>query len=443
MNSSNIEKIIGLLNHSHSQFHVVDNIKKELSKAGFVELDEKSNWNIESGRDYFVTRNNSSIIAFKIPKNCGDFSFLATATHNDSPTFKLKPNPLIKRGDLTLLDVEPYGGMIYNTWLDRPLSFAGRLMIEKDGYIEERLFDSDRALLSIPNLAIHMNRSINKGYEYNPATDLLPLFASSYPDGKTFDDFLLDEMGLKDAKIISHDLFLYNRDEARLFGYQNEFLSSPRLDDLSSVYSSLLGFVVSKNDDRLSMFLSFDNEEVGSLTRQGANGTFFKDVYNRIASSFGLSEDTKAKSIANSILLSIDNAHANHPCHRSISDETTDVKLNGGIVIKYNANQSYTSDSVSSAIVKKIAMDNDIPYQEFTNRSDLKGGSTLGNISNSELSVISCDIGLSELAMHSSNETMGSKDLDYMSKFVARYLSSHIEMSGDAIRISSKKPSNE
>ena len=439
MNSSNVEKIIALLNSSHSQFHVVKNIKNEVSKKGFVELDEKADWDIKRGGNYFVTRNNSSIIAFKIPENCNDFSFSATATHNDSPTFKLKPNPLIKRGDLTLLDVEPYGGMIYSTWLDRPLSIAGRLMVEKDGHIEERLFDCDRPLLSIPNLAIHMNRSINKGYEYNPAEDLLPLFSSSFPIEKTFNDFLLEEMGTEDAKILSHDLFLYNRDEARLFGYQNELLSAPRLDDLSSVYSTLLGFLASRNSNRLSLFLSFDNEEVGSLTRQGANGTFFKDVYNRIVSSFGLSDDKKAKSIANSILLSIDNAHANHPCHRSISDETTNVKLNGGIVIKYNANQSYTSDAPSSAIVKKIAMDNDIPYQEFTNRSDLKGGSTLGNISNSELSVISCDIGLSELAMHSSNETMGAKDLDYMSKFVARYFSSHIEMEGDKIHIRIKK----
>lgn len=424
------QEIISLLKRSPSVFHVVKNISEKLLEKGFIELSEYQPFVIEKGKNYFVKRNNSSIIAFKIPLNCKDLSFFGTATHNDSPTYKLKPHPFTKKGNLTLLDVEPYGGMIHSTWLDRPLSIAGRVLLQKGNVIQEALFNVDRPLLIIPNLAIHMNRNINEGYAYNPAVDLLPLFGEDIKEEDSFESFLLKELHEeKDVRVLSHDLYLYNFDEPRVFGLHEEFLASPKLDDLASAYSSLLGFLEAKNDERISLFASFDNEEVGSLTRQGANSTFFKDTYKRLSEALNgnFEED-----IANSFLLSIDNAHANHPNHLEKSDQTTNVSLNKGIVIKSNANQSYTTDALGSAIAKMIALKGNIPYQEFTNRSDLRGGSTLGNISNSELSILSCDIGLPQLAMHSANETMGVMDLDSMRRFVSLYFETKVRFEGNS-----------
>ncbi len=424
------KEIISLLKNSPSVFHVVKNISDKLLEKGFMELDEHKPFIVEKGKNYFVRRNSSSIIAFKIPLNCQDLSFLGTATHNDSPTYKLKPHPFVKKGNLTLLDVEPYGGMIHSTWLDRPLSLAGRVLLGKGEKIEEKLFNINRPLLIIPNLAIHMNRNINDGYAYNPAVDLLPLFGEDLKEDDSFESFLLKELGeKKGVSLLSHDLYLYNFDEPRAFGIKEEFLSSPKLDDLASVYSSLLGFLESENERKISLFASFDNEEVGSLSRQGANSTFFKDTYNRLSKAF---EGHLEEDCANSFLLSIDNAHANHPNHLEKSDQTTNVLLNKGIVIKSNANQSYTTDALGSAIVKMVASKGNIPYQEFTNRSDLRGGSTLGNISNSELSLLSCDIGLPQLAMHSANETMGLKDLDYMRRFVSLFFGMKIHFEGNS-----------
>lgn len=418
------KEILSLLKNSPSVFHIVSNITSKLLEKGFVELEERKAFDIQKGKNYFVKRNNSSIIAFKIPLNCKDLSFFGTATHNDSPTYKLKPHPFLKKGNLTLLDVEPYGGMIHSTWLDRPLSIAGRVFLKKGNKIEERLLNINRPLLIIPNLAIHMNRNINDGYAYNPAIDLLPLFGEDLKEEETFESFLLQELHeSKDVEVLSHDLYLYNLDEPRTFGAKEEFLSSPRLDDLASAYSSLLGFLESENDEKISLFASFDNEEVGSLTRQGANSTFFKDTYLRLSNTLG---GTFERDIANSFLLSIDNAHANHPNHLDKSDQTTNVLLNKGIVIKSNANQSYTTDGLGSSFVKAIAQKGNIPFQEFTNRSDLRGGSTLGNISNSELSILSCDIGLPQLAMHSANEMMGLSDLNYMRKFVSLYFGTKV-----------------
>lgn len=427
------QEIISLLKNSPSVFHVVKNIADKLLANGFIELDERKPFNIQKGKNYFVKRNNSSIIAFKIPSNCHDLSFFGTATHNDSPTYKLKPHPFVKKGNLTLLDVEPYGGMIHSTWLDRPLSIAGRVFLKKGDKIEEKLLDIHRPLLIIPNLAIHMNRTINDGYAYNPAIDLLPLFGEDLKEEETSESFLLQELQeSKDAEILSHDLYLYNFDEPRTFGIKEEFLSSPRLDDLASAYSSLLGFLGAQNKEKISLFASFDNEEVGSLTRQGANSTFFKDTYRRISKAL---KGSFEQDIANSFLLSIDNAHANHPNHLDKSDQTTNVLLNKGIVIKSNANQSYTTDGFGSSFVKAIAKKGSIPFQEFTNRSDLRGGSTLGNISNSELSTLSCDVGLPQLAMHSANETMGLLDLDYMRQFVSLYFGTKVTFENNSFLI--------
>lgn len=438
MNSTNITNVINLLNKSHSVYHVVKNIEDVLKEKGFIKLDEKDSQEIVSGNSYYVKRNNTSIIAFRTPndfdiKNAG---FKITATHNDSPTFKLKPNPVIRYENLILLNTEPYGGGIYNTWLDKPLSIAGRILYEQDGKIHSKLLDIDEDLLVIPNLCIHMNRTINTGYNYNPAIDLRPVLGTG-DSSFDFVSYLKEKTEIDaEASILSHDLFLYNREEAKEVGMNKEFIASGRLDDLASTFSTLLGFVDSKeNDSDIQVYASFDNEEVGSLTRQGANSTLLKDILYRILMSLGGNEIDYRRIIAASTLLSIDNAHANHPNHPEISDSTTKVLLNKGIVIKYNANQSYTSDGFSSAIVKGLCLKNNIPYQEYTNRSDLRGGSTLGNISNSEVSLVSVDIGLPQLSMHSSYEFMGKEDIDHMVNLVKSYFNSTFVLKDEYIEL--------
>lgn len=415
----NVNKLIELLNKSHSQFHVVNNIKEELLSAGFKEIKENQKFEINKGESYFITRNDSSIIAFKVPKEIKDFHFQITAAHNDSPTFKLKQQPVVKVNNTYSLNVEPYGGMIMSTWLDRPLSIAGRVFVKKHNAVESILFDKDENLMLIPNVAIHMNREVNTGYKFNAAVDMLPLLTS------TNKDITLNDILDMDDEIIAHDLFLYNRDKAELFGLEKEFLSSPRIDDLGSTYSCLMGLINSKSNGAIDVLAAFDNEEVGSLTRQGANSTFLKDTLRRITKSLDYDCDDFYQAVAKSSLLSVDNAHAVNPNHPEYSDKTK-VLLNQGVVIKYNANQSYTTDALSSSIVKTIMQNNHLNIQEFSNRSDLRGGSTLGNISNSEISIVSADIGLPQLAMHSCNEMCGVKDIKDMLILISDYYSTNI-----------------
>lgn len=423
-----------MLNASVSTFHVVENIKEKLLADGFIQLDEKENFNLKCGKKYFVTRNDTSILAFKIPATLTDFHMQITATHNDSPTFKLKPNPIKKSFNLMQLNVEPYGGGIYNTWLDKPLSIAGRVYVKDGNKINSYLLNIDENLLVIPNVCIHMNRTINSGYNYNPAIDMLPIMGE-WEEDFDFNKYILKKLKKKSGEVISHDLFLYNREKANLIGRNQEFLSSGREDDLTSTYSALFGFLQSEETKHISLYVSFDNEEVGSLTKQGAQSTFLKDNIKRILKCLNAKDDDYEKAMAKSFMLSIDNAHANHPNHPELSDKTTNVKMNEGIVIKYNANQSYTSDALSSSLVKCLCKKNEIPYQEYTNRSDLRGGSTLGNLSESLVSIATVDIGLPQLAMHSSYETLGAKDIAYMVNLTRAFFSSEIVLNSSNITL--------
>ncbi len=421
-----IEEIVNLLNRSYSPFHVVSNIEAKLHENDYIELQENENFSLKKGGHYYVKRNGSSIIAFRVPID-NPYGFQITASHTDSPTFKLKPNPVYTFKNLMLLNVEPYGGAINYSWLDRPLSFAGRVMVQNGDTIHAENVCIDEDLLLIPSVAIHMNREVNHSMTMNPAKDMIPVLGNAI-ENFSFDEFLKSKMNLsKDEQIISSDLFLYNRGKAALLGINQEFLSSPRLDDLASCYSSLFGFLKANQSNSISCFVAFDNEEVGSLTRQGANSTFLREIVQKISESVQASTPL----VPNSIMLSIDNAHANHPNHPEYSDVTTDVELNKGIVIKYNANQKYTTNAFSSAIVKTIAKKEGLKIQEYANRSDLPGGSTLGNISNSEISLLSVDIGLPQLAMHSSYELMGKNDLLDMIRLVSRFYSSSFSINSD------------
>ncbi len=426
---SNLEKMMGMLEKSYSQFHAVRNIKEELIENGFEELFEQSQFDLVPGHKYFVTRNDSSVIAFKFPKNASK-QFKITATHTDSPTFKIKPNPIKRYKNVASLNCEPYGGGIYYSFFDRPLTLAGRVFVKTGESVESKLLYIDEDLCYIPSLCIHMNRNVNSSFEANPARDTIPMLGE-LPEDFSFNKFLSEKLG--NEEVVSYDLYLVSREKPTLVGLNKEFISSPKLDDLSAAYTALFGFLKAEDENAINVYASFDNEEVGSLTKQGANSDFLKHTLGRIAESLGWKKEEKFQALANSVMLSIDNAHANHPNRPEMSDPTTDVRLNGGIVIKYNANQSYTSDALSSSIVKMLCKKKDIPYQEYTNRNDLRGGSTLGNISNSEVSLTTVDIGIAQLAMHSSNEIMGAKDVDHMVKLVDGFYSSNILFEGTTI----------
>lgn len=408
-----VQELFDFIQQSPSCFHVIENVKKQLTEQGFEELCENKNWQIKEGGKYFVTRNLSSVIAFKVPTK--DFkSFHIVASHSDSPTFKIKDHPeQMVKGKYVQLNTERYGGMIYSTWFDRPLSIAGRALVKTETGVATKLLNIDRDLLVIPNLAVHMDRTVNDGMKYNPQVNLLPLYGDA-ASKDTFNRLVAEACGTAEENIISTDLFLYNRTAPTVWGAHNEYMSCAKLDDLECAFSSLKAFLKGENSQSVSVCAIFDNEEVGSSTKQGANSTFMYDVLHRINENLGRTEEQYHTAVASSFMLSADNAHALHPNHPAISDPTNPVYLNEGIVIKHNANQKYTTDAVSSAIFQKMCEEKNVPYQHFVNRSDVAGGSTLGNIANTHVSLNTVDIGMAQLAMHSSYETAGVLDLDYM-----------------------------
>lgn len=408
-----VQELFDFIQQSPSCFHVIENVKKQLTEQGFEELCENKNWQIKEGGKYFVTRNLSSVIAFKVPTK--DFkSFHIVASHSDSPTFKIKDHPeQMVKGKYVQLNTERYGGMIYSTWFDRPLSIAGRALVKTETGVATKLLNIDRDLLVIPNLAVHMDRTVNDGMKYNPQVNLLPLYGDA-ASKDTFNKLVAEACGTAEENIISTDLFLYNRTAPTVWGAHNEYMSCAKLDDLECAFSSLKAFLKGENSQSISVCAIFDNEEVGSSTKQGANSTFMYDILHRINENLGRTEEQYHTAVASSFMLSADNAHALHPNHPAISDPTNPVYLNEGIVIKHNANQKYTTDAISSAIFQKMCEEKNVPYQHFVNRSDVAGGSTLGNIANTHVSLNTVDIGMAQLAMHSSYETAGVLDLDYM-----------------------------
>ncbi len=431
MSSNKInEELLKFLEKSPTSFHAVANIAEILGKKGFTPLTESRKWELVPGGKYYVTRNGSSILAFMIPGK--DFQgFQIIASHSDSPSFKVKENPeMDKEGLYTRLNVEGYGGMLCAPWFDRPLSVAGRVAVRTENGVETRLINVDQDLLLIPSLAIHMNRKANDGQSYNMQQDLIPL----YGDGKAKNSFrklIAKEAKVSEKDLLSTDLFLYSRTKGTIWGAKGEFLSSGRLDDLQCAYASLKGFLKAENSKSIPVYAVFDNEEVGSDTKQGAASTFLKDVLHRINGALGRSEEEYQVALTGSFMVSADNAHAVHPNYADKTDPTNRPFLNGGIVIKYNANQKYTTDAVSAALFKLLCEKEKVPCQTFVNRSDMAGGSTLGNISNTQVALNTVDIGLPQLAMHSPYETAGTKDTEYLVKAAKAVFSASILVSGD------------
>jgi len=426
------KSLIGFLDASPTCFHAVGNIRRYLE--GYTELEESRPWKLEPGGRYYVTRNGSSLISFRIP--CRDFTgFQIVASHTDSPTFKIKENPEknVKKAYVQL-NTEKYGGMIFTSWMDRPLAIAGRVMLrDKDGKIITRLIRIDRDMVIIPSVAIHMNRQVNDGYKFDPQVDMLPLYGCGEAAGK-YQEEIAEEAHVSPEDVLGADLFLYNRARGTKWGTQGEFISSPRLDDLECVFTSLLAYVHSEDasaGSSVPVYAVFDNEEVGSGTKQGADSDFLLDTLRRVNLALGRGEEGYFTSLASSFMVSADNAHAVHPNHPEYSDPTNQVFMNQGIVIKHNANQKYTTDAVSAAVFKAVCQKAGVPFQTFVNRSDMAGGSTLGNISNSHVSLNTVDIGLAQLSMHSSYETAGTLDIDYMVRGLTAFYRSAILAEGN------------
>ena len=407
------EKLLDFIEKSPTAFQAVDEMQKRLTENGFEVLSEKEYWKLIPGEKYLVTRNNSALIAFCIPEKESRV-FHIMASHSDSPSFKIKENPEIKvDNSYVKLNVEKYGGMLMAPWFDRPLSVAGRVIIRRNGGLKEKLINIKRDLVMIPNLAIHMNREANNGVSYNPQKDLQPLFAVGNTD-RTLLEIIAEQTGVKKEDIISHDLFLYNRMPGTIWGADKEFVSSARLDDLQCAFASMEGLLRAQNHESIAVHCVMDNEEVGSGTKQGAASTFLKDTLLRINMGLGRTYEEYLMTLAGSFMVSADNAHALHPNYTDKTDPTNHPVLNKGIVIKFNANQKYCTDAVSAAIFKELCTKAGVPYQTFVNRSDIAGGSTLGNISNTQVPMNTVEIGLPQLAMHSPYETAGVKDTEYL-----------------------------
>ncbi|MBR6768918.1 MAG: M18 family aminopeptidase [Clostridia bacterium] len=411
MSNENLRKLIDCIDHSPTAFHAVATAEEILLQNGFSRLDESSVEALTKGGKYFITRNNSSIIAFTLPESAPT-GLMICASHSDSPCFKVKPNAELETvGQYVRLNTERYGGMIMPSWFDRPLSLAGRIAVETEDGIEMRLVNIDRDLLVIPNVAIHMSNT-NNGYNYNAKTDMVPLMADISSHTKVV-DLVAKESGIEADRIIGHDLFLYCRQKGSVVGADEAFFLSPRIDNLECAFTSLFGFLDAKPTSAVPMFAVFDNEETGSQTKQGAASDFLTLVIDRILAAFSASEQ-KAAFLANSFMLSADNAHAMHPNHPELADNKNTPRMNSGIVIKYNASQRYTTDGVSAALFKKICQKENVPTQVFANRSDMAGGSTLGSIATTKVSIKTVDIGLAQLAMHSACEIAGVSDVEHM-----------------------------
>ena len=416
------EAMLAFLDASHSVYHAAAYLVNTLENEGYTRLSEGEKWELAPGGKYFLTRGGTALIAFRVPQTA-PAGFMMTASHSDRPTFKVKENGELT-GAYTRLAVEKYGGMLMAPWLDRPLSIAGRVLVETPDGIQSRLVDIDRDLLMIPNVAIHMNRKANDGFSWNPAVDMLPLLGGKDAAGK-LDDLLRQAAG---GRILGHDLYLYIRQKASVWGVEEEYLSSAALDDLECAWGCTQGFLNAAPSESIPLLCVFDSEEVGSSSVQGAASTLLSLTLERICNALGLD---MARMLSNSFLVSADNAHAVHPNHPEYADAGNAPVLGGGIVLKFNASLRYATDGVSAAVLRKVCDKAGVPVQTYCNRADIPGGSTLGHISLSQVSVPTADIGLAQLAMHSCYETASVRDALYLQEAMEGFYSSTLVQTGD------------
>lgn len=417
------EELINYIYESPTSFHAVKNAVFELKKSGFIEVKEGEVLKIKKGGKYFITKNQSALIAFTVGNGeLENEGFRIIGAHTDSPGFRIKPNSDIEvENAYVKLNTEVYGGPILNTWMDRPLSLAGRVVFKGSNPFHPniKLLNIKKPLMIIPNLAIHMNRNINSGVELNRQKHMLPLLSlvnNKFKQGHYLTQIISEELSIPEEDILDFDLFLYEFEKGRIIGADQEFISSGRLDDLSMVYSGIKAICNSKIKNTTNVMVCFDNEEVGSTTKQGANSPMLLSILERIAFNLGKNMDDFYRAISKSFIISCDLGHALHPNYEEKSDPVNRPIINKGPIIKISASQSYTTDAVSSAIYKSICKEAGIPVQIFVNRSDERGGSTIGPISSSHINMMSLDMGLAILSMHSIRELGGIKDYIYALK---------------------------
>ena len=417
-----IDKLRAFLDGAHSFFHTTALLAAELDNAGYTRLIESADWELTPGGKYYICRGGSSLLAFRIP-SCSPVGYMMSATHCDHPTFRVKFNGEITE-TYTRVATERYGGIILAPWMDRPLSIAGRAMVETENGLESRLVDIDRDLALIPNVAIHMNRSINENNPLNPAVDMLPLLGDGLQKGRLTK--LLEEAA--GGRLMGADLYLYVRQRSSVWGLDNEFLSAPGLDNLLCVWGCAQGFLKAADSRSIAIMAMMDSEETGSNSPQGADSSFLKANLARISRCLNLDHD---RMLANSMMVSADMAHAIHPNHPEYADPTNAPVLNGGVVIKISAAKNYTTSAISAALFRKVCSTAGVPVQVYHNRADIKGGSTLGYISMNHVSVPSVDIGLAQLAMHSCYETAGVEDPGHLETAMTTFYSSTLETDGE------------
>ena len=428
-----VQGLLEFVNRAPTCYHAIAEAEKLLE--GFTRLEEGQPWQLAPGGRYVVTRNRSSLIAFVLPDGEDAkperLAFRLVASHSDSPMFRVKENAeLTVKDKYVQLDVEKYGGMLFAPWYDRPLSIAGRVLVRTPEGISTRLCTLDRDMAIIPNVAIHMNREVNSGYKYQPHIDLMPLWGTGAAKG-SFKRVIAESVGAREEDILGSDLFLVSRVPGRVWGEEEAYLSAARLDDLECVYTSLMALTAAAPASGVRMACVFDNEEVGSRTKQGADSTFLADTLRRIVTALGGAEEQLMTALASSFMLSADNAHAVHPNHPELSDPVNQVWMNEGVVVKFNANQKYTTDGLSQAVFAEICRREGVPVQYFANRSDMAGGGTLGNISTAHVSINTVDIGLAQLAMHSCYETAGTRDVPLMIRAMRAFYETPLRCKAD------------
>ncbi|EFB75041.1 M18 family aminopeptidase [Subdoligranulum variabile] len=427
-----IDDLFEFLQEGVTPYHAAATAAAWLEAAGFTRLEEADYWNLEPGKGYYILRNGSAVVAWRIPDHAIG-GWRITASHSDAPGWKIKSDAVTNDG-CRRLSVEGYGGMNMASWLDRPLTVAGRVLVRTEDGVETRLVHFDRDLLVIPSLAIHMQRNVNKGHEYNPQIDMQPLWG---PEGsRSLTDLLCEALGVAAEDILDRDLQLVTRQAPTQIGPDGEYFLAPRIDDLECAATTLLGFIdaAAETDSACApVWAMLDNEEVGSSSRQGAQSSFLRDVLDRILESIPHSAQMEHRALANSFLLSADNGHATHPNFPAKSDPAAPVRLGGGVLLKYNASQKYTTNALSGGIFRAICEKAGVKVQTFTNRADEAGGSTLGNLQSHSLPIPMADIGLPQLAMHSAVETAAVSDAEAMVRAVAAFYRVHLRALGDGV----------
>ncbi len=421
-----LETLFDFLETATSQFHTVLAAKKQLSEAGFVELSLKDVWKLEKGGKYMLDHHGSTLFAFAVGEEFQpQDGFRIGASHGDFPGFRIKQNPEMENGGYRQLNVETYGGVNLGSWMDRPLSVAGRVILKSDDIFkpEVRFVDLKKPVLLIPNIAIHYNREMNKGMELHKQVEMIPIYgmASEEMSKQAFLEYVAKELGVTADDILDYELNVYNTDKPCVAGLKDEFICAPRLDDLTSTQALLTGITESKRKRGLNMMIIFDHEEIGSRTKQGACTTLLALLMEKIYMSLGYTFLDFTDTIEDSLLMSVDVSHAYHPNFGGKFDPTNKHLMNEGFAIKVACSQSYATDSEAIAIVQQICHQEEIAYKKFMNHSDVPGGGTLGAIASAMMPMRTVDIGVPLLAMHSSRETMGVKDYESLIAFMKAY----------------------